>query len=263
MLTYNNNPALKAKHIAHAEHHLAADMLRAGTYGAGSGKNFKACSVGCFAHDIDPETDTQHATVADHYSLPEWLIRLQDSMFEGLPANERNTFHVELAKRIPQGVSLDSVPHLIAVARIDRMLVTQRAALGLKHGYGVADAIVLVIAALESGRRAHEAAAGGNACELSAAYSAAYSAYSTADSAHSAAYSARSAADSAAHSAAYSAYSTADSAHSAAYSARSAAYSARSAAYSAHSAAYSAAHSAAWQQERDALFAALDKAGAA
>jgi hypothetical protein len=281
MLTYNNDATLKAEHVARAEAHLAADMLRDGTYGEGSGKNFRACSVGCFAHDLGA-TGNQHEAIANHYAIPEWLVRLQDSMFEGLPEDERGSFHVELARRIPLGVSLDPLPHLIAIARIDRMLVTQRKALEANHKHGVGDAIAQTIAALEVGRRAHEAAAGGDSCQLSAARSAAQSAAWSAESAaesaaQSAAWSAESAAWSAAESAAQSAAWSAESAawsaaesaaESAARSAESAAWSAaRSAAQSAAdsaaesaawSAARSAAWSAAWKQERDDLFTALD-----
>jgi hypothetical protein len=219
--SFHGDAALKAEHVAQAEHHAAADMLASGTYGQGSGAEFRGCSVGCFAHEIDPNRyGSWHETVAEARGLPEWLVRLQDSMFEGLPADDRASFHVQLAKRIPVGVSLAPVQHWIAIARIDRALAAQRTALEAKHAHGVHEAIEQTIAALEIGRRAHEAAAGGNSCELSAAESAARSAESAAESARSAAESARSA---------------------------------RSA---------SAAWSAAWIAERDALFAALDKAAA-
>ncbi len=250
MLSFFNDHSIKATHVAQAKHHAEADMLLSGTYRKENG-HFRGCSIGCFAYEINPKFDDlqAHALIAETRGLPEWLMRLQDSMFEGLPADDRARFHVELAERIPVGKNLEPVKHGIAVARIDRLLVIQRKALEAKHGYGVHEAIEQTITALEIGRRAHEAAAGGNLCELPAAYSAADSA------ACSAAYSACSAARSAAYSAAYSA---ADSAYSAADSA----YSAYSAARSAADSAYSAARSAAWQAERDALFAALDKANA-
>ena len=247
MLSFNNDPSLKALHVAQAEQHAAADMLMAGTFGAMDGDTFKGCYVGCFAHEIDPTTGNYHEVVASNRGLPEWLVRLQDSMFEGLPAEDRPSFHVELARRIPVGVNLEPVQHWIAIARIDRLLTIQRKSLEANHAHGVHEAVQQTIAALEVGRRAHEAAAGGNTCELSAA---AWSAESAAESA------ARSAAWSAARSAAWSARSAAWSAESAAWSAARSARSARSAAWSAESAAWSAG----WREERDALFAALDKA---
>ena len=198
MLSFNNDPALKAAHVEQAEAHAAADMLQAGTYGQGDGASFRACSVGCFARDHGI-TGNLHAGLAEKFALPEWLWRLRDSMFEGLPQEDRASFHVEFSKRTPVGVDLEPVRHWLAIARIDRMLETQRKALEANHAHGVHEAIQQTIAALEVGRRAHEAAAGGNSCELSAARSAAWSAARPA--AESAWSAARSAAESAAESA--------------------------------------------------------------
>lgn len=186
LLSFRGDAALKATHVAQAEHHAEADMLMSGTYGTGAGAEFRGCSVGCFAYDINRQTDelgNWHETVADARGLPEWLIRLQDSLFEGLPQAERAGFHVELARRIPVGVNLEPVQHWLAIARIDRMLTALRASLVAKHAHGAHEAIEQTVAALEVGRRAHEAAAGGNACELPAAESAAESAARSAESA--------------------------------------------------------------------------------
>ncbi|WHB31219.1 hypothetical protein [Xanthomonas phage NEB7] len=265
-LSFNNDPALKALHVAQAERHEAQDMLVSGTFGEMHDGQFRGCSVGCFAHEIDPDSTSFHATVADARALPEWLIRLQDSMFEGLPAAERGSFHVELAKRIPVGVDLAPLPHLIAIARIDRMLVTQRAALSADHPDQVTHAIAQVVSALEVGRRFHEGAAGVDGVESaaesaqSAAQSAARSAWSAAESAARSAWSvARSAQSAMAQSAQSAAESAAWSAtESAAQSARSAARSARSAAESAWSAAWSA-----WSAARSAWSAAESAQSAA
>ncbi|WP_052688061.1 hypothetical protein [Xanthomonas sp. MUS 060] len=236
-LSYKNDPALKALHVAQAEQHAAQDMLVAGTFGEACNGRFRGCSVGCFAHEIDPNSSSYHATVAEARGLPEWLIQLQDSVFEGLPESERPSFHVELAKRIPVGADLSRLPHLIAIARIDRLLKLQRAALARSQPDQVHAAIEQVLAALETGRRFHEGAAGESAAEWSA-WSAEWSA----------ARSARSAARSAEWSAARSARSAAESAAESAWSA------AWSAARSARSAEWSA-----WIEERDALFASLAK----
>src|SRR5699024_7324123 len=94
-LSYHNDPKLKEAHIAQAQHHMEADMLLAGTYGEDEGDKFRGCSVGCFAHEIDPSRVDYHAIVAEAAGWPEWLVRLSDTLFEGLPADERNSFHVE------------------------------------------------------------------------------------------------------------------------------------------------------------------------
>ena len=56
--------------------HLVADILRARTYGKMNGTTWRACSVGCLAHDIEPTwtydtiAASGHALVAEHYSYP-------------------------------------------------------------------------------------------------------------------------------------------------------------------------------------------------
>ncbi len=133
MLSYNSYASLKAKAVTLAEHHRDADMLVTGTFGKESRKSFKACSVGCFLYDLRPDSweDTQHkhSAVATDLCLPEWLIRLQDDIFEGLGAHERNNFHVELFKNIPVGVNLEPVRHLIAIDRFQRLIIQQTAAI--------------------------------------------------------------------------------------------------------------------------------------
>src|SRR5690606_1931968 len=125
-LSYHNDPAVKAAHIAQAERHVAADMLIVGTYGRTDDHNaFRGCSVGCFAHEIDPHSGDFHAVVATAAGWPEWLVYLSDALFEGLPAGERETFHVDLRRHVPVGVDLEPVLHRIAIARMDRLIALQ------------------------------------------------------------------------------------------------------------------------------------------
>jgi hypothetical protein len=250
--SYHNDPAIKAFHVAQAKHHLAADMLVSGTYGEGNASNFRGCSIGCMAHDIDPSRDDYHKLVAEHAGWPEWLARLNDSIFEGLPKGERETFHVDLREAIPVGVDLEPVLHKLALRRIDRLIELQTSALG-KSGESVDDVIQETLAALIQVRRCHEAEIGGNVCDWSAARSAAESAESAAESARSARWSAAESARSARWSA-----ESARSARSAAESARSAEWSAESAEWSA--AAASAEWSAAWKNEASDLLELLKQA---
>jgi hypothetical protein len=220
--SYHNDPAIKAFHVAQAKHHLAADMLVSGTYGECNASNFRGCSIGCMAHDIDPSRDDYHKLVAEHAGWPEWLARLNDSIFEGLPKGERETFHVDLREAIPVGVDLEPVLHKLALRRIDRLIELQTSALG-KSVESVDDVIQETLAALIQVRRCHEAEIGGNVCDWSAARSAAWA------SAEAAWASAEAAWAESAWAAAEAAWSTAESARadSAWASARSAAESAR------------------------------------
>lgn len=92
-----------------ARRHRDADMLRAGRYGEMNDGKFHACSIGCFAYEVAPERfsasagwmdDNQHRIVAEAYDYPEWLARLQDTVFEGLPPEDRLDWHVQIADAI-------------------------------------------------------------------------------------------------------------------------------------------------------------------
>ena len=87
--------------------HAAADTLTQGTYGRMNGA-WRGCSVGCLAHDLEPDWTGDdilmkgHARVAKEYvDGQEWLVQLQDTVFEGLPGkDERARWHTDLADAI-------------------------------------------------------------------------------------------------------------------------------------------------------------------
>ena len=200
-----------------ARAHRDADMLRAGFYGRMNGR-FHGCSVGCFAHEIDPtlfaerrdEGTNLHRLVADAHGYPEWLAHLQDRIFEGLPDTDRIDWHVQFADAI-------------AVRSRDWQVILHDAHAGIlriaERTAGSAAPAVSAVRELHERREPSESAA------WSAARSAAWSAARSA---------ARSAAESAAWSAAWSAAESA-----------------------AGSAAWSAARSAAYREIRDLTLAAI------
>lgn len=83
-----------------AKRHREQDLLLAGTFGeTGEDGEWRGCSVGCFAHDAGiTDTNEIHAAVSKHYGIPEWMIHLQDRIFEGLPAPDRYDWHVQIAE---------------------------------------------------------------------------------------------------------------------------------------------------------------------
>jgi hypothetical protein len=95
------NEAQRQEFLDQSRAHYAADMLIQGTYGEKEGGTFRGCSVGCHLMHIGPERDHgPHATVAGHYGYPEWLAHLQDNVFEGLPDDECNRWHLQLAEAL-------------------------------------------------------------------------------------------------------------------------------------------------------------------
>jgi hypothetical protein len=218
----------KRDFVAELEAHARADNFLKGTYDKGE----KGCAVGCSLKSVAKLkgitlTPSDHREYEAHLGIPEWLARLEDTLFEGMTLERSKTWPVEFAKAIRIGSNLEKakMPFLVMV---------------LEHSLSSLDACVYdeaahpqVKAAIEGSRAAVKqmiaAQKSGNEADIQAARSAA----------ESAAWSARSAARSA-DSAAWSAWPAAWSARSAAWSARSAAWSAESAAWSAESAAWSA-----------------------
>jgi hypothetical protein len=93
----------KAEHVALARQHYAADMLKKGTYGERQGYEFRGCSVGCMWHSIGGRNIiNHHADIAEYFLYPEWMTRLQDTLFEGLPSPEHLHWHVTLAEKLAE-----------------------------------------------------------------------------------------------------------------------------------------------------------------
>ncbi len=216
--------------------HRDADMLMAGTYARVEDDGWHGCSVGCLAHDLEPSWDHYeiavrgHALVAETYGYPEWLARLQETVFEGLPRDARPNWHVDLADAIAErGRYWGTILHAIHAAILR---------LSLRTAGEAADVVQTVLTL-------HERAAAGEPI-AAAHWSTARSAAAT----RSVWSMAREPAESAARSAAESADSTAWSAESAA---RLAARSAWSAAWlAAEAVAESAARLAAWSAAESA-----------
>src|SRR6185312_11290898 len=237
---FHGDQAIKDKYLARVRAHRAADAI---TQGIGWEKG-KGCAIGCTLEAYD------HSLYPIELGLPEWLARLEDRIFEGLPKAEAMAWPEAFLEAITPGANLEPVRPKLALRRIDRLIALQNGNAG-KHGAAIDAVIAQTVAALTQVRQCHEAEIGGDTCVITAARSAAESAWS-AGSASSAAGSASSAAASAAGSAAEVAASAAESAAlpaaesaasagraaavSAAWAARSAAWSARSAARSARSA---------------------------
>jgi hypothetical protein len=190
----------KAARLARAKQHVAADRLRSGFY-SDDDDHSTGNSVGCDAIDIvgwQWHYDNPYTIVAGHDGTPEWLERLRDAVFEGLPAERRAWWHVALAEALPVGVDLQPAYHQMSVAILTRTL-EHRDTWGEPYGAHVAAAIEQTIAYHRDPSESARSAA------MSAARSAAESAASASRMAERAESAARSAAMSAARIAATSA----------------------------------------------------------
>jgi len=238
MDAFHNDPEIKQKYLARVRAHREADRLIQGT----GWEQGRGCAVGCTLEAYD------HARYPVELGLPTWLAYLEDRIFEGLPADQAMAWPARFLEAIPVGADVEPVRHRLAMLRMDRLIALQTIVLeSAGEEYGLRAVIAQTIDALGVVRSCHEAEAGQNVCDWSAAWSAAESARSAAWSA------AWSAAESAAWSAAWSAARSA--ARSAAESAESAAESAAWSAESAESAAESV-----FSQEADDLIRLLSDA---
>ena len=104
MLSFNNDPKVKADWIAKGKAHQAADMIMARTYGQTINGKFKACTIGCYA---DRNVRDKHQNVADQIDGSIRLSHCRDAIFEGLSRIDPKLgieFHTQWIEAIPVGV---------------------------------------------------------------------------------------------------------------------------------------------------------------
>lgn len=103
------SPAKAQEFLDRAKAHYAAEMLAQGSYaGKTDDGDVQACSIGCHLIDIHPELNMEevtdltekHRRVAEYYELPEWLVQLEDTVFEWLPEPDNRLWHVQIAQAI-------------------------------------------------------------------------------------------------------------------------------------------------------------------
>ena len=152
LLTFHNDPALKASVLAQLAAHREADEFIQGTYW----EDGKGCAVGCLTHD----PDGGHEQYPDRWGIPEWLAHLEDRVFEGLPADQARLWPERFMSAIPVGVEVtDELAHVMARGRLAALLELAPSWPESCRGQ-VSDAIRLVMEArTDEERSAAEAAA--------------------------------------------------------------------------------------------------------
>ncbi len=178
MLTFPDPRVTKDLMVADMIALAEADRLMAGTYGADDDDGFRGCAVGCSIHTINRLTGTDygygdHAALARAIGVPEALLRLQDSVFEGLPPAQRKKWPESFYRAIPEGADLRPAFNRILV----RMLreVTLPTVTVEVEKWGIGPAIEGVCRAIETGVGLKDARAAADAA-YARAYAAAYAA---------------------------------------------------------------------------------------
>src|ERR1700692_4227756 len=104
---YHNDPAIKEVLINQLQAHYDADEIIKGTYW----QDGKGCSVGCSIHSSD------HSLYEKELGLPEWIARVEDRIFEGLPNHLAKEWPLRFSKAVKIGSNIDKIkiPFLILV----------------------------------------------------------------------------------------------------------------------------------------------------
>ncbi len=209
---------IKRKIVKEAKRHEKLDAWVTGDYEQKNGV-VKHCSIGCVRFALGLQSNIgEHGQLVDPTGVPEYILRMSDQIFEGLPESKRGTWTRRLWSAIPANKDLSRVQdQMSAWLMLDKKI-------GLAHIAQQEDvrAVAKVIGELylrrgngETGLKDEFAAA---SWQADAAYQQAYAAYQQAD---------------AAYQQAYAAYQQADAAYQQAYAASRQAYAAYQQAYAA------------------------------
>jgi len=115
LLTFHNDPAIKAKYLARVLAHAKANEIVQGTGFIKNGK-VRACAVGCTLDVYD------HSRYPGELGLPEWLAYLEDSIHEGLTLAQAKKWPARFLRAIPVGVDVEPVRWQLTILRMERLL---------------------------------------------------------------------------------------------------------------------------------------------
>ncbi len=102
MLTFFNDPQLKAALLARLEGHRLADEIDQRHYW----KDSKGCFIGCAIHGNNA------LKFENEFGLSRYVARLGEYFFEALPLDKAKTLPVEIIESVPVGVDSSLVwPH--------------------------------------------------------------------------------------------------------------------------------------------------------
>lgn len=169
MLSYHGDPAVKEKYLNRVRIHREADLLCKGEIGSPS-RGEKGCAVACTLDAYD------HKRYETELGIPEWMARLEDTIFEGLAEKDSQEWPERFLAAVPVGVDLEPVRWRITIRRMDRLLERMKS-------LPAADYMPAVIASIETVRRFSEAESGGDRCDWAAAAESAAAAAAAAESA--------------------------------------------------------------------------------
>ena len=114
LIAYKGDKKLKTMFVREIGLHEKADQIVQGTYGIDSNGDWKGCAVGCSIHSLNRKLHKEyktddHSVYETELGIPEWLARLEDTIFEGLPTDEAQKWPKKFAQAINVGANLEPV----------------------------------------------------------------------------------------------------------------------------------------------------------
>ena len=109
--SFHNDQKVKDKYVNRVRQHIKADNLIRGT----GWSNGKGCAVGCTLENYN------HSRYPIELGVPEWLARVEDTLFEGMSFEKSQTWPLEFLQAIPLGVTEEQfdknvkAPFMIAI----------------------------------------------------------------------------------------------------------------------------------------------------
>jgi len=116
----------KDQFIKEIKWHMEQDAFMRGTYNEGNKNNFRGCAVGCSINSINRLLGTaygygEHIDMAETLQIPEWLVRLEDKIFEGLSEEESKEWPLRFSEAINVGADLDKIKPAFLVYVLESM----------------------------------------------------------------------------------------------------------------------------------------------
>lgn len=109
MKAFHGDSKIKAKYLKRVRNHLAADNLIRGK----GWEDGKGCAIGCTLEAYD------HKRYETELGIPEWLARVEDTLFEGMTLKKSKTWPEVFLKAVKPGVDLSKAkaPFMIIVLK--------------------------------------------------------------------------------------------------------------------------------------------------
>lgn len=99
MKAFHGKQAIKTKYLNRVVAHRKADNLIRGAWWTGG----KGCAVGCTLEKYE------HKAYETELGIPEWLARVEDTLYEGMSLKASKTFPEKFLKAIRPGANLEKI----------------------------------------------------------------------------------------------------------------------------------------------------------